>query len=102
MATLCHERPCFVVCFRQEACDVPVGAAELEALNDFRLNLWARVGLRKLSSQIHTVHAALGRDQREQMLTRRFRKRRDLRTEVSPEDRWSEARRGAQRRQLNL
>jgi hypothetical protein len=48
IATLGHERPCFIVRFRQEACDVPIGTAELEGLNDMRLNLWARVGLRKL------------------------------------------------------
>lgn len=72
IAALCHERPCFVVRCRQEACSMPVRAPELERLNDFCLNLRAWIGRRKLRSQIHAVYPALGRDRAEQMLARRL------------------------------
>jgi hypothetical protein len=38
ITALCYEDPCVVVRRRQEACDMPVSASELEGLNDFRLN----------------------------------------------------------------
>ena len=60
---------------------MPVGATELEILNDYRLDLRAWIGLCELCGQIHPVHAALGGDFGDQMLARRFRKRCHFRTE---------------------
>lgn len=50
-----QERPRFVVRRSQEACDMPVGPAKLEGLNDFRLYLRARIGLCKFRGQIHAT-----------------------------------------------
>jgi hypothetical protein len=60
-----HKRPRFLARICQEARDVPVGAAELERLQNLGLHLRAGIALRELRRKIHPVHAALSGDRGE-------------------------------------
>src|ERR1700691_5916226 len=67
-------------------------------LYDICLDLWARIDLRKLDRQVHSVHATLSGDQPEQVFPRFLGKLGDPCLQIRTEDSWAKTWRDTQGR----